>query len=182
MCRVSRGMGHLEHELKHNLQVHIRVNLIFSMGAPMFNHGFWKSTKLYVWWDLDIDLNLDLDLELGLDLDLDLDLNLDNDLDREKYYNFNQFCYQKWLKFPIKMFLTLIHTHYLRHLDSPSHSSLDLFIVNHAESVIDFTKSESPFIAGHDFVELTLSINNPQPPSKTITTRNLRNINHTATY
>ena len=37
-------------------------------------------------------------------------------------------------------------------------------------------------MGSHDFIELTLSIKNPQPPPKTITTRNLRNINHTALH
>ena len=68
-------------------------------------------------------------------------------------------------------------THHLTHSEPPSHTTLDLFIVNHIENVIHFSKSNSPFIAGHDFIHLTLNIDTPKPPPKTIICRNLNNIN-----
>ena len=48
--------------------------------------------------------------------------------------------------FSVVLTLSIYH---LLHLDPLSHTTLDLFIVNHAESVIDFTKSESSCIADH---------------------------------
>ena len=68
-------------------------------------------------------------------------------------------------------------THHLTHLQPPSHTTLDLFIVNHIENVIHFSKSISLFIAGHDFIHLILNIDTPKPPPKTIICCNLNNIN-----
>ena len=68
-------------------------------------------------------------------------------------------------------------THHFTHSDPPSHTTLDLFIVNNIENVIYFSKSMSPFIAGHDLIHLILNIETPKPPPKTIVCRNLKNVN-----
>ena len=49
-------------------------------------------------------------------------------------------------------------THHVISFNPPSYTTLDLFIVNHIENAIHFSKSMSPFIAGHDFIHLTLNI------------------------
>ena len=68
-------------------------------------------------------------------------------------------------------------THHVISLNPPSHTTLDLFIVNHIENVIHFSKSVSPFIAGHDFIHLILNIDTPKAPPTTIVCRNLNNLN-----
>ena len=68
-------------------------------------------------------------------------------------------------------------THHLSHSEPPSHTTLDLFIVNHIENVIHFSKSIFPFIARHDFIHLILNINTPKRRPKTIVCRNLNNVN-----
>lgn len=65
-------------------------------------------------------------------------------------------------------------THHLFDKNPPSHTTLDLFIVNDLKLVSSFTKSDSPFIAGHDFIELSFHCNNPKPTSKIILTRSLQ--------
>ena len=93
--------------------------------------------------------------------------------------NFNNKIIRNLVETNALSFVSIVPTHHLHHLDPPSYTTLDLFIVNHTKTLIDFTKSKSSSIAGHDFIELTLSNKNPQPLPKTINTRNLRNINIT---
>ena len=51
-------------------------------------------------------------------------------------------------------------THHQLYRDS--HTWLDLFIVKNAESVVAYHKSPAPFIAGHDFIYISLShVKNP---------------------
>ena len=68
-------------------------------------------------------------------------------------------------------------THHLLYTDPPSHTTLDLFLVKHIKSVVHFTQSNSPFIAGHDFIHLTLNVATPKPPPKTVICRTLKSIN-----
>ena len=68
-------------------------------------------------------------------------------------------------------------THHVISSNPPSHTTLDLFIVKQIENVAHFSKSTSPFIAGHDFIHLTLNINIPRLPPTAIKCRNLNNLN-----
>ena len=68
-------------------------------------------------------------------------------------------------------------THHITYSDRPSHTRLDLFVVNHIENVIHFSKSTSPFIAGHDYIHFTLNIETPKPLHKTIVCHNLNSVN-----
>ena len=61
--------------------------------------------------------------------------------------------------------------------EPPLHTTLDLFIVNHIENDIHFSKSISPFKAGRDYIHLILNIDTPKPPPKNILSRNLNNVN-----
>ena len=68
-------------------------------------------------------------------------------------------------------------THHVISLNSPSHTTLDLFIVDYIENVIHFSKSASPFIAGHDFIHLIVNIDTSKAPPITIVCHNLNNLN-----
>ena len=59
-------------------------------------------------------------------------------------------------------------THHITYSDRPSHTTRDLFVVNHIENVIHFSKSTSPF---------TLNIETPKPLHKTIVCHNLNSVN-----
>ena len=58
-----------------------------------------------------------------------------------------------------------------------SHTWIDLFIIKNLYPISKYLKSPAPFIAGHDFIELTLPCRNPLPTIKSITSCNLKNIN-----
>ena len=47
-------------------------------------------------------------------------------------------------------------THHLLDRPIPCHTTLDLFIVNDRSLIHSFSQSDSPFIAGHDFITLNL--------------------------
>ena len=68
-------------------------------------------------------------------------------------------------------------THHLLHTNPLSHTTLDLFLVKNTESVLKFSKSDSPFIAGHGFIHLMLNIESPKSPPKTITCHRRKRIN-----
>lgn len=57
------------------------------------------------------------------------------------------------------------------------HTHLDLFIVGDPSQVRDYRKSPSPFIDGHDFIELDLDCPRPPIVRKVITSRQLTKIN-----
>lgn len=62
-------------------------------------------------------------------------------------------------------------THYVFRVDrEPTHTWLDLFIKN-LDSAIDLKKYDSPFIAGHDFIELLYKCAKPIAKKKTIKSR-----------
>ena len=58
-----------------------------------------------------------------------------------------------------------------------SHTWIDLFIIKNPYPVTYYTKSPAPFIAGHDFIELSLPCKNPPPQTKLILSRNLKKLN-----
>lgn len=71
-------------------------------------------------------------------------------------------------------------THHCLWRDPSSHTCIDLFIVNNLANVLDFRKSQAPFIAGHDFIETTLKIVRPPVTTKTIKTRSLNAVDRNA--
>ena len=73
--------------------------------------------------------------------------------------------------------LSTVPIHHLHHTDPPTHSRLDLFLVKHIESVVHFTKSDSLFMIGHEFIHLTLNVTTLDSSPKTITCHNLKIIN-----
>ena len=70
----------------------------------------------------------------------------------------------------------MIPTHHLLHENNQSHTTVDLFITPKTQSVTSFSQSESRFIAGHDFIELSIPYRIPRPPPQTITSRCLSKI------
>ena len=68
-------------------------------------------------------------------------------------------------------FVSFAPTHHLLHENHQSHTTLDLFITRKTQSLTSFSQSESPFIAGHDFIELSIPYRTPRPPPRTITSR-----------
>ena len=59
-----------------------------------------------------------------------------------------------------------------------SHTWIDLFITKNPYPVTNYHKSPAPFIARHDFIELTLPCRNPPPLTKSIPSRNLKKLDH----
>ena len=59
-----------------------------------------------------------------------------------------------------------------------SHTWIDLFITKNLYPVTKYHKSPSPFIAGHDFIELTLPCRTPPPLTKYLLSRNLKKLDH----
>lgn len=53
-------------------------------------------------------------------------------------------------------------------------SWLDVFVVDDMDKVNTLVRSESPFIAGHDFLELSLLLNVELPSSRSVCRRNYR--------
>lgn len=64
-------------------------------------------------------------------------------------------------------------THHTEH----SHTLLDIFIIDSSDKVIDFQKSETPFINGHDLIELTYELVLPAIPTKKIERRCIKYFN-----
>ena len=69
--------------------------------------------------------------------------------------------------------------------DSTFHTStadswLDVFIVDCLTKVLNFYKSEAPFIAGHDLIELSYRFESPPIPTRTISRRSYRGSSDTA--
>ena len=49
-----------------------------------------------------------------------------------------------------------------------SHTWIDLFIVKSDDRVLTYCKSDAPFIAGHDFIEITIACSQPPPITKVV--------------
>ena len=58
-----------------------------------------------------------------------------------------------------------------------SHTWIDLFIVKSTNRVLTYRKSDAPFIAGHDFIEISLAGIEPPPISKSVMLRDLKRVN-----
>ena len=58
-----------------------------------------------------------------------------------------------------------------------SHTWIDLFIVKSTDRVLTYRKSDAPFIAGHDFIEISLAGIEPPPISKSVMLRDLKRVN-----
>ena len=58
-----------------------------------------------------------------------------------------------------------------------SHTTLDIFITNVPSLVTSFSQSASPFIAGHDFISMNISLSVPRPPPITFLSRQLTRVN-----
>ena len=58
-----------------------------------------------------------------------------------------------------------------------SHTWIDLFLVKSDDRVLAYQKSPAPFIAGHDFIELTLACSKLPPVVKHVPMRNLKTVN-----
>ena len=74
---------------------------------------------------------------------------------------------------------TPTHHAYDSQTQTYSHTTLDLFIVGRDTTVASFSQSLTPFIAGHDFIRLSINLVTPKPPPQTITTRQLNKIDVT---
>ena len=57
-----------------------------------------------------------------------------------------------------------------------SHTWIDLFIVRNASDILSYSKSDAPFIAGHDFTQLSLACTKPPPVKRSILSRDLKNV------
>ena len=64
-------------------------------------------------------------------------------------------------------------THHGTYRGRPSHTWLDLFIIRGAAELISYEKSDAPFIAGHDLIELKLRFLKQPHVSKKVVTRKL---------
>ncbi|XP_071581375.1 uncharacterized protein [Temnothorax nylanderi] len=62
------------------------------------------------------------------------------------------------------------------HHTAISDSWLDVLVVDDMDKIISFTKSQSPFIAGHDLLELSTSLSSKLRPVCSISRRNYRGI------
>ena len=71
------------------------------------------------------------------------------------------------------------HHTYDSQTQTHSHTTLDLFIVGRDTAVVSFSQSPAPFIAGHDFICLSMNMTTPKPPPQIITTRQLGKVNGT---
>ena len=58
-----------------------------------------------------------------------------------------------------------------------SHTWIDLFIVKSTDRVLTYRKSDAPFIAGHDFIEISLACLEPPPITKSVMLRDLKKVN-----
>lgn len=72
--------------------------------------------------------------------------------------------------------VSTLPTHHCLLEERESHTTLDIFLVNNLNAVSSFSKSDSPFIAGHDFIELKLNSKFSRPPPRIVTTRSLKNV------
>ena len=86
---------------------------------------------------------------------------------------------QRHLKAHSLYLASTLPTHHLTDRPIPAHTTLDLFLVNDPALIHSFSKSDSPFIAGHDFINLTLFLSLPKPPPVQIQTRQLSKLDHT---
>ena len=57
------------------------------------------------------------------------------------------------------------------HHKSTSDTWLDLCLVDEQDRILDFSKTESPFIMGHDLITATLALQTPKPSIKRFTDR-----------
>ena len=73
-------------------------------------------------------------------------------------------------------------THHLIDRSIPVHNSLDLFIVNDLSLVHSFSQSQSPFIAGHDFITIRLFLTHPKLPLLTIMTHQLSKLDNKTSH
>ncbi|XP_077258283.1 uncharacterized protein LOC143895191 [Temnothorax americanus] len=73
------------------------------------------------------------------------------------------------------MSMNIVHSGATYHT-ATADSWLDVLAVDDSDKVLALTKSESPFIAGHDLLELTLSLGANQTTRRSITRRNFRSI------
>lgn len=67
-------------------------------------------------------------------------------------------------------------THHTRTETVNCDTWLDLFITHSESAVLEYRKSEAPFIAGHDYTELDFQFSKPINIPKTIQIRDLQNI------
>ena len=77
------------------------------------------------------------------------------------------------------------HALHIAHSDSTyrtakSDSWLDVFILDSLSKVVSYIKSDAPFIASHDLLELVYQFDVPPDPARTITRRNYRRFNEHA--
>ena len=58
-----------------------------------------------------------------------------------------------------------------------SHTWIDFFIVKSTDRVLTYRKSDAAFIAGHDFIEISLAGIEPPPITKSVMLRDLKKVN-----
>ena len=68
-------------------------------------------------------------------------------------------------------------THHVIWRNPPSHTWIDLFIINDKSALNYYKKSAAPFSVGHDFTEIGYKCFRPPTRSKYFWTRDLRNLN-----
>ena len=66
--------------------------------------------------------------------------------------------------------------HGVTHITDTSTSHIDLCLVDEHNTVINYDKSEGPFILNHFLISITLQLFSPRPLKKTITYRKINNI------
>ena len=69
--------------------------------------------------------------------------------------------------------------HGVTHISDTSASHIDLCIVDEHNTVVNFDKSDGPFILNHFLISIILQLFSPAPSKKTI---NYRKVNHTNIY
>ena len=57
-----------------------------------------------------------------------------------------------------------------------SYTWIDLFIIKSDDRVLTYTKSDAPFIAGHDFIEIAIASSEPPPVTKSLLLRDLKRV------
>ena len=57
-----------------------------------------------------------------------------------------------------------------------SHTWIDLFIVKSDDRVLTYSKSDAPFIAGHDFIEIAIACCEPPPVTKSVLLHDLKRV------
>ena len=57
-----------------------------------------------------------------------------------------------------------------------SHTWINLFIVKSGDRVLTYSKSDAPFFAGHDFIEISLAYAKPPATAKSVMLRDLKRV------